>query len=288
MIEAFEHVAIADFLRGGEAESCVIELEVVVSGLNLQRSASINGWSTSSAANRTRATGGGTVLTGKCAGSTGDEALRCREPEPAIVGAPCGGMAVGSHFACAKAVGRTELHPMRAAAVHVAVAARDAIGGSEPEVVLFVVEDGMDGGVAQARLTTGEKGWPSQRFHPWPCVPIRRVPFVRGRRAVMMLLERPLAAVKLDDGLGRRVRPEAGEAGESCNPQVAVCVAGHGADEIAAKSGGLGVGVDVAASACGVPVGEAAAGADPERVVSIEEEGADEIVGQAVGGGEGS
>ena len=132
MIEAVEHVPVTHFLRSGKAESCVIELEVIMSCRNLQSVRSMQwlvhivGGKTHQGHRRRQR------IHGEVGRIRGNQSLRRRKPNPTVARAPCGRVAVRSHFASAQAVGRAKLHPMRAAASHVAVAARNAILGSEP------------------------------------------------------------------------------------------------------------------------------------------------------------
>ena len=189
-------------------------------------------------------------------------------------------MAVGGHFASAQAVGRAKLHPMRAAASHVAVAARDAIGGGKPQVTVLVVEDGVNGGAIEAGFLLPAKsaGRPTGSI-PGLCAD-QEGSITARNRAVITLLERPSDAVKLVmAGLGATL--QARKPGKRRHPQVAVDIARHGADEVAAKAGCLGEDVNVRA-ACD-PVREAAARADPQRAIRIDKQGADEVVGQAIG-----
>ena len=151
MIEAFEYVSVVDFLRGGEAEASVIELEMVVAGGNFER---IDAQGLVDVVDSEACEGDGRRgrIDGEVRRIDLDESFGGGEPEEAVAGAPCGGVAIGGHLARAEAVGGAEFHPIGAAAFHVAITPGDAAGGCKPEMFLIVLKDGMNGGLTEASV----------------------------------------------------------------------------------------------------------------------------------------
>jgi len=87
VVEAFEHVAVAHFLRGSEAEAGVIELEVVMAGGDFE-SIAIQGLVDVVNGESNEGDGRRDGVNGKVSGVDFDEAFRCGEPEEAVVGTP--------------------------------------------------------------------------------------------------------------------------------------------------------------------------------------------------------
>jgi len=272
MIEALEHVTVADFLRSGEAEAGVVELEVIVACRDFERCVVqwlveiVNGESDEGDRGRDG-------VDGEMGGVDLDEAFWCGEPEKPVAGPPSGWVAVGGHLPGAKTVGGTEFHPVRTAPVHatpatktcrggpgvVAITAGDAAGCSEPKMLLagrsatstcrrVVVEDGVDGGLVEARVRDWGEGLAVPEI---PAVILRADEEIavgaRKQRGDDVAGE-AVGGGKVRDSELRAVG-QAGETGESCNPEVAICIARHGADQIAAEASGLRVGFDVEAGA---------------------------------------
>ena len=150
MVEALKHVAIADLLRGGVAQSGVVELEVVMSGLYLQGLRTMQGHVDVVGCKADERDRGWHGIDGEVGGIRCNKSLGSCKPEPSIARAPRGRMAVGCHFASTQAVGLTEFHPVGTTSGHVAVAARNAICGCEPQMAEIIIQDCVNGCAAEA------------------------------------------------------------------------------------------------------------------------------------------
>ena len=175
---------------------------------------------------------------------------------------------------------------MGAAAPHVAVAAGNAVAGGKPEVIAVILQNGVDGGLVQP--VVGDGGEP---------LAVPQVPAVVLRPHQ----QRPVGARKQSrdhvagEAVGRCVvlysaAVHTGEAGKGGHPQVAACVAIHGAYQVAAQAVGMRKGLHVRvrqSAGLGCPVSEAAPGSNPQGAIGVGQQGADKVVRQPVGRGEG-
>ena len=164
-------------------------------------SAACNAWGRSSTSKRSSATGGGTLFTGKCAGSTSTiplDVANHRRPSPerhadgwllVAVSLLRNPSAAPNSIQCEQPAPCIALPaPAQSQRAIPLPVANHRCPSPSSRIAWILVW-------SKPSCFSGENLWPSQTFHPWSCVPISSVPSPRESSAVTTLLESPFAVV---------------------------------------------------------------------------------------------
>ncbi len=296
VVEALEHVAVAHFLRRHKTQPRVVEFESAHGrpATFSQESAPLQWLVTSSTSKRSSATGGGTSSPGSApdrpppvpsAWQTTDARRASATPKDGCW-LPSRGCAARRRCQTRSSASNPALRPCspsqcsRSAQCRRPSQTRDALArrrewreSPSAQAVLQVhgellaiphIPPMVLGADQQRSIGARQQG----RHH------VARKPIRRGE-------------------VGDRVAMQSREPGQCRHPQVAACVASHGAHQVAAQPVGLRVGLHVCglrrlaeSLGAGRPVRQPAPRADPQRAVGVDQQRTDKVVGQAIGRGE--